>query len=141
MIRTENCLDIHFSFVNSMTFSLKMYTKFVWPKLVWLDRHLIWLELDTIISPGLVVSCLVYLSLCMCQYLSNIFYLQATVSDNLQLQISLMHELIKYRDLSAAAYWADYFSIDRQYIPPQLQDYMKSYKPAAKKRLNIIHNY
>ena len=52
-----------------------------------------------------------------------------------------MHELIKYRDLSAAAYWADYFSIDRQYIPPQLQDYMKSYKPAAKKRLNIIHNY
>ena len=56
------------------------------------------------------------------------------MSDNLQLQINLLLELIKYRDLSGAAYWVEYFNIDRQYIPFQVQDYMKNYKPAAKKR-------
>ena len=56
------------------------------------------------------------------------------MSDKLQLQINLLLELIKYRDLPAAAYWADYFNIDRQYIPFQLQDYMKTYKPAADKK-------
>ena len=40
MILTENCSDVHFSVVNSMTFLLIMYFKFVWPNLVWPDRYL-----------------------------------------------------------------------------------------------------
>ena len=36
MIRTENCLDIHF-FANSMNFPLIKYRRFFWPTLSWSD--------------------------------------------------------------------------------------------------------
>ncbi|XP_065916559.1 exonuclease mut-7 homolog isoform X2 [Dysidea avara] len=58
--------------------------------------------------------------------------IKASVLDNVQLQINLLLELIRYKDLPAAAYWAQYFNIDSRNIPFQLQDYMKHH-PTVKR--------
>ena len=69
---------------------------------------------------------------CVHHRLKNVVYLQASVSDNAQLQINLLLELIRYKDLPAAAYWAQYFNIDSRNIPFQLQDYMKQHPTLTK---------